>query len=203
MKTREVLVTCKYCKKNYDLNEVERKYGIESTVYVLRYCSAQCYTNFKFENPPLSDLIDDSLSELKIAECCGSCVHTSKPKKLDNPHAAHYEVAKTERWCFKHNIHTYREAVCGEHEGYNRGTKSNLNRIKKFNSRLDTIKKIISLIGIDEVLVAGKIFSVEKNKLMYRYENAYEHEPTLYNVSSKSAIYDDYFKIILEKYEQS
>ncbi len=36
--------TCKNCKKNYDNTEVSRIYGMESMPYLLKYCSAKCYT---------------------------------------------------------------------------------------------------------------------------------------------------------------
>lgn len=36
---------------------------------------------------------------LKIGNSCGSCIHSNRPK-IPREHAAHYEVAKTERWCY-------------------------------------------------------------------------------------------------------
>ena len=35
---------CKYCDREYDEDEVARKYGELSNVFVLGYCSAYCYT---------------------------------------------------------------------------------------------------------------------------------------------------------------
>jgi hypothetical protein len=72
--------------------------------------------------------------KLKIGNSCGSCVHTNKPK-TPREHAAYYEVAKTERWCFKHNCHVTRETTCDDHEGINRSAKTSFPRIEKFNSR--------------------------------------------------------------------
>lgn len=48
---------------------------------------------------------------LIAAECCGNCVHVSRPKKPDE-HIPFYEVSKTERWCYKHNWYITRECVC-------------------------------------------------------------------------------------------
>ena len=37
---------CKYkkCRKEFDRNDVARRYGEDSNVFLLGYCSAQCYT---------------------------------------------------------------------------------------------------------------------------------------------------------------
>lgn len=45
MKKKEMAI-CKYkrCGKEFDRNEVARIYGGLSNVYLLGYCSAQCYT---------------------------------------------------------------------------------------------------------------------------------------------------------------
>jgi hypothetical protein len=37
--------TCKGCGIEYDMDEVGRVYGYESSVYTIGYCSAICYTN--------------------------------------------------------------------------------------------------------------------------------------------------------------
>jgi hypothetical protein len=42
---------CKYCKKEYDKEEVKRTLGEESAVYILDYCSAQCYTKNMTNRP--------------------------------------------------------------------------------------------------------------------------------------------------------
>lgn len=35
--------TCRQCKKEVDIEDVRLKYGSCSFVYMLSYCSAQCY----------------------------------------------------------------------------------------------------------------------------------------------------------------
>ena len=50
MEQSELVVYCKYCGERYDLSEVKRKYGEESMVYQLGYCSAQCYTKSRTVN---------------------------------------------------------------------------------------------------------------------------------------------------------
>ncbi len=82
--------------------------------------------------------------KLSIAKCCGACMHVNKPKKPQD-HAAHYEVAKTERWCYKYNIPTVREAVCEEGFELAAGrcaAKTNLGRANKQNERLQRILAI-------------------------------------------------------------
>ncbi len=79
--------------------------------------------------------------KLEIAKCCGSCKHINKPKEPED-HAAHYTVAKTERWCHKFGIPTMREAYCKE--GYELASgrcaaKTNLGRIQKQNERLQRV----------------------------------------------------------------
>jgi len=44
--TQHVEITCKKCKRNVDSKEVKRKYGKESRVYLLGFCSAKCYTDY-------------------------------------------------------------------------------------------------------------------------------------------------------------
>ena len=45
MKKKDMAI-CKYekCQKEFDREEVARRYGKDSMVYLLGYCSAQCYT---------------------------------------------------------------------------------------------------------------------------------------------------------------
>ena len=45
MKKQEKAI-CKYrgCRKEFDMGDVARRYGKDSNVYLLGYCSAQCYT---------------------------------------------------------------------------------------------------------------------------------------------------------------
>lgn len=73
---------------------------------------------------------------LTFAKCCGNCIHSNKPKKPSD-HAAHYDVAKTERWCFKNNCYITRETVCDEFEQENKkGGVPAAKRIFKFNQKL-------------------------------------------------------------------
>lgn len=84
--------------------------------------------------------------ELNIANCCGTCIWANsahKKKAVIDTHAAHYTVAKTERWCLKHNIPTVREAIC--HEGYEldnkKGGSPAVKRARSQNIRLEKIIK--------------------------------------------------------------
>lgn len=43
-KKKQDLCTCPKCKKIFDRQEVKRINGKESTVYLLKYCSAFCLT---------------------------------------------------------------------------------------------------------------------------------------------------------------
>ncbi|MFW6247213.1 MAG: hypothetical protein ACOC22_03530, partial [bacterium] len=103
--------------------------------------------------------------ELRIGKSCGSCIHTNKPK-TPRDHAAHYEVAKTERWCFKHNCHVTRETVCDDYDGVNRSAKTNFTRIKKFNDRIETVKLILDKIG-DRVITINHWKYYKKDGWLY------------------------------------
>lgn len=83
--------------------------------------------------------------QLQLGKCCGTCKHINKPKTPE-AHAAHYTVAKTMRWCYKHNVPTMREACCGD-DGYEQmegrcSPKSNLGRAHKQGERLSYIRGI-------------------------------------------------------------
>lgn len=56
------------------------------------------------------------MAELTFAPCCGNCVHVSRPKNPSDTHSPHYEVAKTERWCYLHNWYVTRETGCEDFE---------------------------------------------------------------------------------------
>lgn len=53
--------------------------------------------------------------ELRCGMCCGTCEHSSKPKTPSGTHTAHYDVSKTERWCYKHNQNITRETLCDDY----------------------------------------------------------------------------------------
>ena len=87
---------------------------------------------------------EDNLMQVNIsfAKCCGNCMHASKPKKPDT-HAAHYDVAKTERWCYLHNIYITRETVCDDFSWETKkGGVPACKRILKFNEKLLLLRKI-------------------------------------------------------------
>lgn len=137
--------------------------------------------------------------ELKIAKSCGSCLHTNKPKK-PRDHAAHYEVAKTERWCFKHEINVTRECCCNDHEGNNRASKTGLTRINKFNLRLEKIKRIVTLIGNNVIKIGNYNYRLnDKGLLSYSYDNS-NH---MWIVRSKESSSDKHIDNLLEKLENN
>lgn len=139
---------------------------------------------------------------LRLGNNCGSCIHTNKPKK-PREHAAHYEVAKTERWCFKHNCHVSRECTCDDYKGVNRSAKTSFTRVVNFNKRQKEILEVVQLIGDKPVFCRDQIFFV-KNGWLYKVygteperliENNYNHH---YSVSSKDGSTDGYLKQIRE-----
>lgn len=141
--------------------------------------------------------------ELKIGNSCGSCIHSNRPK-TPREHAAHYEVAKTERWCFKHNCHVTRESTCDDYEGVNRAGKTAFTRVKSYNLRLQYVKEVIALMGDKPVFTKEKIFFVKNNWLYYVYgndttklnaSNDYYH----YSLRTKDASTTRYLKEIEEK----
>ena len=97
--------------------------------------------------------------ELLLAKCCGSCKHVNKPKQPEN-HAPHYFVAKTERWCYKYEMHVTRESYCAE--GYElevkKGASPAFKRILKFN------EKLIKIIKIKEWMVKNNIKELKDNE---------------------------------------
>lgn len=108
--------------------------------------------------------------ELRMGTSCGSCIHTNKPKK-PREHAAHYEVAKTERWCFLHDKHVTRETTCDDHEGVSRAAKTAYTRTKKYNERILVAKKVIKLLEeYGKPLVHnGYVYFIENNWIKYIY----------------------------------
>jgi hypothetical protein len=135
---------------------------------------------------------------IKLSNSCGSCIHTNKPKK-PREHAAHYEVAKTERWCFKHNRNVSRECTCDDHEGYNRSAKTSFTRIINYNQRQDDIFDIIKLMNNKPVFDYDKIFFVKNNWLFYVYGNDISkitNDSYHYAVMTKNGSTDKYLKSI-------
>lgn len=138
--------------------------------------------------------------ELRIGKSCGSCIHTNRPKQ-PREHAAHYEVAKTERWCFKHNCRVTRETSCDDHEGVNRAAKTAFTRINNYNERLDIIREVVKLLGDKEVKTKDYhyTFLVEDNRLKYYWGKKQErYTPEKYCVSANQANMTKYLNEIKE-----
>jgi len=135
--------------------------------------------------------------ELKLGTSCGSCIHTNRPKK-PREHAAHYEVAKTERWCFLHNCHVTRETTCDDHEGVNRAAKTAFTRTKNYNERLVLIKEVVELLGGEEIKINDYTFYVENNWLKYYWGIRMSHT-TSYSVSGKQGDMVKFLEQIKEK----
>jgi hypothetical protein len=142
--------------------------------------------------------------ELRLGNSCGSCIHSNRPKQ-PREHAAHYEVAKTERWCFKHNSHITRETTCDDHEGISRAAKTAYTRIKTYNERLQAVREMVELMGDRRIVSSGRVYYVKDNWVKYIYgediskvdSNAYgQFEHTLRSKDSSTA---RYLKAIKEK----
>lgn len=116
--------------------------------------------------------------ELRIAKCCGACKHVNKPK-IPEDHIAHYSVAKTERWCYKHGRPVTREAVCNDFEWENKkGAVPAFKRILAFNKKLEEIIRIKNWIvenNIEKLIYYEKpdrpymIFKIIDDKICYKY----------------------------------
>ena len=110
--------------------------------------------------------------DLTFAKCCGNCIHSSRPKKPED-HAAHYDVAKTERWCYKHCCYITRETVCDEFEQDNKkGGVPAAKRILKFNQKLQKYNELrdkAQRLGVTEVQGSDCIYALKNDKWYYRY----------------------------------
>ena len=110
--------------------------------------------------------------DLTFAKCCGNCVHSSRPKKPED-HAAHYDVAKTERWCYKHNCYITRETVCDEFEQDNkRGGVPAAKRILKFNQKLQKYNELrdkAKQLGVTTVQGGECIYTLRDDRWYYKY----------------------------------
>jgi hypothetical protein len=115
---------------------------------------------------------------LRVSECCGTCIHVNSPN-IPEDHAAHYMVAKSERWCSKNNIPTMKEAVCDNYELNTKGASRKFGRIKKQNERLQKI------IEIKEYMMSNRIDKIEShNKKFYIQNDRVVYEFTTYDWSS-------------------
>ena len=112
--------------------------------------------------------------ELRIANCCGACKHVNQPKKPED-HAAHYTIAKTERWCYKHGIPVTRETVCDDFElESKKGAMPAFKRILAFNKKLENIIKIKNWMeehNIQIITYGTYDFSIVNDKIHYKYNN--------------------------------
>ena len=109
---------------------------------------------------------------LTFAKCCGNCVHSNKPKKPSD-HVAHYDVAKTERWCYKHCCYITRETVCAEFEQESKkGGVPAAKRIFKFNQKLQKYNELrdkANQLGVTEIQGSDCIYKLKDNKWYYKY----------------------------------
>ena len=116
--------------------------------------------------------------KLDFAKCCGNCVHASKPKKLQG-HFAHYDVAKTERWCYKHSCYITRETVCDDFEvEQKKGGVPACKRVMKFNEKLKLLREIqerFKRLGLLDNIIwygeRGLLVQSDTNKIIYKYKN--------------------------------
>lgn len=107
---------------------------------------------------------------LRFAECCGNCVHCNRPKQPSD-HAAHYTVAKTQRWCYHHKFRTTREAVCDNFElEQKKGGVPAIKRVFNFHKRAERIKRIAEKMKGREIEVFGYVV-FEENGWLYRKYN--------------------------------
>lgn len=99
--------------------------------------------------------------ELSCAQCCGNCMHSSRPKKPED-HVAHYDVAKTERWCYKHNFYITRETVCSDFSlESKKGGVPVCKRIFKFNSKLLLLQQLRA--RIKKLGLLGKAIEIDNS----------------------------------------
>lgn len=131
----------------------------------------------------VTELLDDVLN-LRMGTSCGSCIHTNRPKK-PREHAAHYEVAKTERWCFKHQCHVTRETTCDDYEGVNRAAKTAFTRIKNYNQRALEVRDVVKHMPEGEVEVDDYKYRVSGDWIAYCYKSKYGSNEQWYNLRSK------------------
>lgn len=108
---------------------------------------------------------------LKFAYCCGNCIHSSRPK-TPNEHEAYYNVAKTERWCYKNNWYITRECVCDDFELDSKsGGVPACKRAFAFNNKvveINLIRKKMNELNVTYIYEPGKIiykrYSINKDK---------------------------------------
>ena len=112
--------------------------------------------------------------ELRMGKSCGSCIHTNRPKK-PREHAAHYEVAKTERWCFKHGCHVTRETSCDDHEGVSRAAKTAFTRIKNYNQTALEIRDVVKRMPEGEIVIGQYHYRLAGDWIEESFGGTYWH----------------------------
>jgi hypothetical protein len=138
--------------------------------------------------------------KLELANCCGSCEFSNKPKKPQD-HAAHYEVAKTERYCFLYHVPTMREAYCDSYK-FNKKTAAYRAycRVAKQLERQELILQIAAM------MIEKEITCYKSKDLHYDYKIvnnilyfSYREDSPAYPVSCKDGNYHaDDLKVLYE-----
>lgn len=134
-------------------------------------------------------------NNLKLAQCCGSCVHSNKP------------IAKTQRWCFKNNCHTTRECVCDCYEPITKGgSVASSKRVFSFNRRLERIQNVVNKmkeLNIDKIELSGTTYlAVINDRLCYCCDRNYfgtTRETYTRSFRGDDSDFDRYEKIINEQ----
>ena len=144
------------------------------------------------------------LNNLRLSECCGSCIHCNKPKNPSG-HIAHYEVAKTQRWCYNNDCYTTRECVCDCYEPISKGgSVSSSKRVFSFNKRLQKILDVIERmkeLNITEIKLYDNNSEsiILKNDRLYHTYNCSNRLSDLWSFEGNDTYFDRYEKIINEK----
>lgn len=123
--------------------------------------------------------------QIKLANCCSCCEYTKVPKenkKTFEPHAAHYEVAKTLRWCYRHSVFTAREGICDDFKfrKNSAGVKA-VGMANKRNERLSIISRIVDffnnhddIVFVQSIKYASKYFICRNNKIYRIFDFQFE-----------------------------
>ena len=140
---------------------------------------------------------------LRLSKCCGSCIHCNKPKNPSG-HIAHYDVAKTQRWCYNNNCYTTRECVCDCYEPISKGgSVSSSKRVFRFNRRLQRILDVIERmkeLSITELKLydnSDESIFLANNKLYHSYSKLPFSGG--YCFKGNDSDFDRYEEIIYEK----
>lgn len=135
---------------------------------------------------------------IEAARCCSTCVWANTKKfNPGEDHAPHYMIAKTERWCVKHQIPTVREAVCESWEiEQKRGGVPAVKRALRQNKRLRAILDFKKRLCVEKAIDwNGYRFSVVDGFVQYSYRNNSILENSWYRVSCKDTQFDKLFKL--------